>query len=164
LSCKPGRHTQRDRDDNHSRDKMTCSETGTCIKLVIWTVFTDSQILWLVIFATSGTDGESGGTCDVSVDLTGLFPQSSRRNSMTRRKTYPTLGKRIILYPIFLISCSIRYRMVSRSFYKREAKSIPQILDPHRLGCQGFHKNAPCKRREGGEYQWKQPFTAHLDE
>jgi hypothetical protein len=41
---------------------MTYSETGTCIKLVIWTVSTDSQTLWLVIFATSGTDSESGGT------------------------------------------------------------------------------------------------------
>jgi hypothetical protein len=75
-----------------------------------------------------------------------------------------TLGKRIILYPIFLISCSIRYRMMSSSFFKREAKSVLQILDRHRHGCQGFHKNIQCKRCEGGEYLWKQTFKAHLDE
>jgi hypothetical protein len=60
--------------------------------------------------------------------------------SMTRRKTYPTLGKPIIFYPIFLISCSIRYKRVSRSFFKREAKSIHQILDPHRHDVKDFIK------------------------
>ena len=56
-----------------STQNVTLSETGTCSRPVAWTASTGSGT-WLVLSATSGTDGGSGSTLGVNVNAATLVP------------------------------------------------------------------------------------------
>jgi hypothetical protein len=60
---------------------VTVSETGTCARPVTWTASTNSA--WLVLLASSGTDGGSGRTFGVNVTAASLVTGQSYTGTIT---------------------------------------------------------------------------------